>query len=616
MLPILLPNPGNGIGSCSVAAASLDRGALLRTYLRAQRGSVALLVGLLFSSIGLQLLSPQILRGFIDTATQGGTDAALRNAALGFIGVALVQQLVAVGATFVSENVGWTATNALRNDLLLHCLRLDQSFHKTRTPGELIERIDGDVTALATFFSQFVIQIVGNLLLLLGVLIVLWTIDWRVGLLLTIFALALLVALGQIQAYVMPAMKAARQQSAELYGFLEERLSGAEDIRASHAQAYTLRRLYDRLGAQLRAEWSARLRSTLMWAGSDFSFAIGTAAVFVLGARLFATGSLSVGTIYIVFFYTTLLMRPLERITQQLQEVQKANAGIVRVRELLAINSALPDTAAATLPRGALPVRFDRVSFSYDNPTPLESTADQPTGEQFAQPPTVLHEISFDLPAGSILGLLGRTGSGKTTLARLLLRLYDPQHGAIALGGVDLRSVALHEIRRRVGIVTQDVQLFHASVRDNLTLWDRSIADDRVLHAINELGLRPWFAALPAGLDTILTGGSSGLSAGEAQLLAFTRIFLRDPGLVILDEASSRLDPATEQVIERAIRRLLAGRTGIIIAHRLHTVFRADQIVILEDGQIIEYGPRAALQHDPNSRFAALLRTGLEAALA
>jgi len=224
--------------------------------------------------------------------------------------------------------------------------------------------------------------------------------------------------------------------------------------------------------------------------------------------------------------------------------------------------------------------------------------------------------VSLSLRPGEILGLLGRTGSGKSTLSRLLFRLYDPQGGAIRLGGADLRSLALGDLRRRVGMVTQEVQLFQASVRENLTMFDPLIDDAQVEAALRALGLWEWASGLPHGLDTALGGGGQGLSAGEAQLLAFTRVFLKDPGLVILDEASSRLDPATERLLERAISRLLAGRSAIIIAHRLATVERADSIAILEGGRLAELGPRVALAANPGSHFARLLRTGIEEVLA
>jgi ABC-type multidrug transport system fused ATPase/permease subunit len=227
-----------------------------------------------------------------------------------------------------------------------------------------------------------------------------------------------------------------------------------------------------------------------------------------------------------------------------------------------------------------------------------------------------LRDISFSLPPGRLLGLLGRTGSGKTTLARLLFRLYEPTSGSIHLGGIDIRDLSVSGLRRGVGLITQDVQLFQASIRDNLALFNPRVDDARIEYSLRELGLWEWALRLPAGLDTPLGTAGQGLSAGEAQLLAFARVFLKDPGLVLLDEASSRLDPATEALLERAIDRLLRGRTAIVIAHRLRTVQRADDILILEHGRIAELGERAALAADSGSRFAQLLHTGLEEALA
>jgi ATP-binding cassette subfamily B protein len=228
----------------------------------------------------------------------------------------------------------------------------------------------------------------------------------------------------------------------------------------------------------------------------------------------------------------------------------------------------------------------------------------------------ILRQLSFRLEAGQVLGVLGRTGIGKSTLAKLLLRLYDPNDGQICFAGRDLRELRLASLRRRVGLVTQEIQLFHASVRDNLSLFDPSMSDARLLEVLDELGLGEWLRRLPNGLDTLLAPGGGGMSAGEAQLLAFARVFLRDPSLVILDEASSRLDPATERRIERAIDRLLMGRTGIVIAHRLATLQRVDQVLILDDRGVREWGSREALTMDTASAFSALLRTGARELLA
>jgi ABC-type multidrug transport system fused ATPase/permease subunit len=431
------------------------------------------------------------------------------------------------------------------------------------------------------------------------VLLVLSVIDWRVGLVMTGAAGLVLLALNRIQALASPLWRSARQQSAELYGFIEERLAGREDIRSSGAEAYTVRRLCERLGEQFRVEHRARVTGWFTWPTADLVFTLALAAIYLLGARLFRQEALSLGSLLSIFFYCDLLFRPLAQISRQAEEFQKASAGIARIRELLGTTSALDKGGSEPLPVGPLSVTFRDVCFGYD-----------------AHAKPVLDGLSFHLEAGRVLGLLGRTGSGKSTIARLLFRLYDPQVGTVALGGVDLRRAGLTVLRQRVGVVTQEVQLFHATIRDNLTLFDPTIPDERVHAAIDALGLRGWIDSLPAGLDTLLAAGGTGLSAGEAQLLAFTRIFLRDPGLVILDEAASRLDPATEQLLERAVGRLLRGRTGIIIAHRLQTTTWADEIMILEDGVAVEHGERAELLQEPGSRFSRLLQTGLAEVLA
>ncbi len=278
--------------------------------------------------------------------------------------------------------------------------------------------------------------------------------------------------------------------------------------------------------------------------------------------------------------------------------MQNIGAATERLIELGEIKSKLIDGPGVYIPTGALSLSFNEVSFGY------------------VEEEHVLNQLSFQLAPGSVLGLLGRTGSGKTTLARLVFRLYDLSSGVINLGNVDIRQTKLRELRQRVAIVTQDVQLFQASVRDNLTFFDRSIPDEDILRVIDQLELSDWFNELQYGLDTKLETSGRGLSAGEGQLLAFTRVFLRNPGLVILDEASSRLDPATEQLIERAVDKLLKDRTAIIVAHRLSTVERADDILILESGRLLEHGKRLELVADPSSHFYNLLQTGLEEVLA
>jgi ABC-type multidrug transport system fused ATPase/permease subunit len=604
-------------------------GELLNTYLGPQRRRVVLLAALLGCSIGLQLLNPQIIRYFLDTAQAGGAEGPLALAALVFIVAGLAQRAAALGAFYTGEVTGWAATNALRRDLARHCLRLDMPFHKRHTPGELIERIDGDVTALSDFFAQFMVRLLGNAVLVLAILALMFREDWRVGAGLALYTLIALAALAGLQDLGASRWGAYRQADAELYGFLEERIAGTEDIRASGAEGYTLRRLGALMEQALARNRMAQLISNLAFAITNFLFVIGYGLGLAIGAYLYTQGSVSIGTAFLIVYYIGMLSSPLENIRAQAQDLQQASAGITRIRALLAERPRVIEAPRAALPSGALEVAFDGVRFAYDDEGPVGSTqlavgsslhSDAATVATAAcrLPPAtaVLSNITFNLAPGRVLGLLGRTGSGKTTLTRLLFRLYDPDTGAIRLSGVDLRDVAFADLRGRIGMVTQDVQLFQASIRDNLTLFDRTIDDARIERALAELELLEWARGLPEGLDTRLGAGGLGLSAGEAQLLAFARVFLRDPGLVILDEASSRLDPATERLLERAVGRLLRGRSAIVIAHRLGTVQRADEILILDAGRVAEHGPRAALAADPGSHFAALLRTGLEEVLA
>jgi ABC-type multidrug transport system fused ATPase/permease subunit len=611
-------------------------GQLLKTYLGPQWGRVVLLAGLVLLTIALQLLNPQIIRYFLDSLESGGQLRQLLGAAALFMSITIVQQVVRLGATYVGETVGWTATNWLRVDLARHCLQLDMGFHKAHTPGELIERVDGDVNELADFFSHLMLTLVGNGLLLIGVMVLLWWESWQIGAAVLLVTLLSVVVVNTLRRLIVPRWEALRGADAELFGFLEERLNGTEDIQTSGAKAYVMQGLYQRLDRRWRAARHALQVDAWIMPTPIWVFALAYAAAHLLGGRLFLNDTLTIGSVYLIFNYIGIVEGPLWQTIEVVDQLQRASAAFNRIVKLRQIRPNLQDGVGISLPPGPLAVAFEQVAFHYDDAEPLSTRQvalvnpdpagvtvvdDAPPG---AAKEVVLDDISFHLQPGTILGLLGRTGSGKSTLSKLLFRFYDPTAGRICLGTpgamFDLRQSRQADLYGRVGMVTQDVQLFHATVRDNLTLFDTGIPDARILTVLDEVGLREWLDRLPHGLATELSGDDSNLSAGEAQLLAFARVFLADPGLIILDEASSRLDPATEQRIEAALDRLLTGahgvRTCIIIAHRLTTVQRADEILILDKGRIAEYGPRTTLAADPNSRFAQLLQTGMEEVIA
>ncbi len=481
-------------------------------------------------------------------------------------------------------------------------------FHKTHTPGELVERVDGDVTALATFFADLAIKIAGNTLLVLAIIALLYRESTLAGILVTVYTLVVLAALAAVGRIGVQAWTAAQAAWADQMGFLEERISATEDLRGIGAESHAQKQLSALMLKLLRVARGGWMANALGFVITNFLFTVGYGMGLALGAFLYLRGDVTIGAAFLLVSYIGMLAAPLEEIRGQAADLQEATAGVHRVTELLRLESHIPDRGAGSISGEAPAVAFHRVSFRYD---------DTPLARHDAAPENVLTDVSFDLAPGRGWAFLaGRAAARRQSCgscAGCTTRTTEDPAG--------LDRPARHPgatLRQVIGVVTQDVQLFGATVRDNITLFDESVPDERLNQALAELGC--WTGSeMPQGLNTTLATGG-GMSAGEAQLMAFARIFLREPGLIILDEATSRLDPVTEHRLEQAVDRLIAGgdqrRTAIVIAHRLRTVQRADDILILEAGRVIEFGPRAALEADPNSRFSHLLRTGLEEVLA
>jgi len=574
---------------------------LLKKYLRPYVKQVILVTFLLLAYNVIQVFNPQIIRMYLDSVQAESWNEHIKMTiiwtAVLFIAMNLVYRVIYVILQWLSQNLAWATTNDLRIDLTRHCVNLDMTFHNKQKTGEMIERIDGDASTLSEFFSTFIIFFAGSFLLLFGVLIAVFIEGWIFGLAFLGFTLIALIALYFLRRLTSPLWKKVRESTTSLYGNIEESISGLEDVKGSGADAFLMKKYHGIATTNYKNKNKAMIVSRVYYIANITMSGVLHIGILVISYFLQARLNIDASLIFLLLSYASNILFPLRLILWQLEQLQNSMANIERINEWFQLETKVKDEGETEFPDKMAKLVFDKLDFGY-----LENNL-------------VLKDISFDLDPGKKIGIVGRTGSGKTTLARLMFRLYDPQSGSIKINGVENNEFSLEDLRKNIAYVTQDVELFKASIKDNITFFDPNVSDEEIIDVLKNLGLEKWYKKLPNGLETEIYSEELGLSAGEEQLLALTRAFLKDPKLVILDEASSRLDPATERIIERALNKLLKNRSAIIIAHRLSTLAKADKILILEKGKITEYGYREDLVNDPKSHFSQLLQQGIEEVL-
>jgi ATP-binding cassette, subfamily B, bacterial len=574
-----------------VSTATPDRWRALGALLRPDARRWVVLGVLVAIGSGFALAGPLVVRRIVDRATDGASAGELTRLAAVFLAFAVATQLLAVTVAWYATVAAWTTTNALRMRMARHVLGLDHEFHRRHTPGDLIQRVDGDVTAVSDFLGQVVPKAAGAAFTVIGMVAVLVVLDWRV-------ALGMVLYLALSVGVVLRSRHRAIVESSDemgalgrLYGGIEERLTAAEDLRANGAADHIAWRFVEDSTAALSSGVRRERAFLVMWWLVQGAVAAGWILVLVLGALLVSADAITLGTAFLLYQYVLLISRPLEQMVHELETVQKANGAMLRVAELTATRPTIVDTGRESPPAGPLAIEFRGVNFDYGD--------DQP----------VLRNLDLALAAGRSVGVIGQTGSGKTTFSRLILRLIEATQGSLLLGGVATTDIPMPELRRRVALVPQEVELFAGSVRDNVTLFDDAPTDAEVIATLRAVGLDQ---LADGGIHRSLGSGGAGLSAGEAQLLALARVWLRQPDIVVLDEATARVDPETELRLEAAITKLISGRTAIVIAHRLSTLRHVDDIVVFDHGRVVEFGRREDLAGDDESRFAVLLALALE----
>jgi ATP-binding cassette, subfamily B, bacterial len=578
---------------------------LLASLLRPHRRSLAAYGLTLAAATALPLTSAVLLGRFARLAVRGAPYRELVPVGVVYAAIGLISSVTTVLVTWRGTVLAWQVTNQLRHDLAEYVLQADLSFHRDRTPGELVTRVDWDITLMTQFMATVVAQVVAIGALAVGTIVVAAVVEPVL-----VPALAFGVALLAVVTFAMRNRAlnetvAERAAEAETMGAAEQYLAGCDDIATLGAGLHGVRRVGDHSADMVTASRHRGREQMTMQSSIKIAISVAEVLIVAYGAVAMSRGSIDVAGVVLGFRLMLIVANKVDHLTWRLQDAQGASGAAQRVMELVAEHR-LVESGTATLPDGPLDVRFDNIGLVYDDDE----------GNNAAISP-----LTLTFPAGRLVGVIGRTGSGKTSLARLLLRLVAPTSGQLTVGGVDLSTVTDADLRRRVTAVPQDVQLFPGTVRDNVSMFSDRSADE-IESALTAVGLGDWLHGLPDGLDTRLAaddrddGGTRvGLSAGQAQLLALARALLREPSVVVLDEATSRVDPVTQEAIGRAMRTLVQGRTAMVIAHRLETLDICDDIVVLADGAIVEQGTRLALAANPASRYAQLRAAGADAEL-
>ncbi|WFE31257.1 ABC transporter ATP-binding protein [Micromonospora sp. WMMD975] len=492
--------------------------------------------------------------------------------------------------------VSETALAGVRTRAFRHVHDLSMLHQQSERRGSLVSRVTSDVDQITQFLQWGGVILLVNLGQLVVTTAVMLAYSWQLTLVVLVaFAPAVLI-IRQLQRRLAAAYGLVRQRTGALLGAIGESVVGAPVIRAYGIAGRTARRLDVAIEGQRVAQQRAIRISILGSSVGELAAGLALAGVVVVGVSLGVDRTLSVGQLTAFLFLVTLFIQPVQIATEVLNEAQNAIAGWRRVLDVLDVEPdvADPGEQGRELPGGPLDVRFAGVTYAY------------PGG------PPVLHDVTLDIAAKSRVAVVGETGSGKTTFAKLLTRLMDPTEGEVLLSGVDLRQVRFDSLRARVVMVPQDGFLFDATVGENVRFARPELTDARLAAAFTELGLADWLDGLPAGLDTPVGERGEALSVGERQLVALARAYVADPDLLVLDEATSAVDPATEVRLQRTLDAVTRGRTTLAIAHRLSTAQAADEVIVVDRGRAVQRGPHEELVRDADSVYALLYASWLE----
>ncbi|MFN9693168.1 MAG: ABC transporter ATP-binding protein [Synechococcaceae cyanobacterium] len=534
------------------------------------------------------------------------TPEALR-VLVGLLLAAVLVRLALQGSQiYTVQLVGQRLTARIREDLFHHALALSLRFHDRTPVGKLLTRLTSDVDALAEVFGSGAVGVLADLVSLLVLAITMITIEWRLGLLLAFVQVPITLGILWLQKRYRKANYRVREELAQLNADLQENLQGLDVVQMFRREELNSRRFATTTERYRRSVTGTIFYDSAISAFIEWVSLAAVALVLAIGGAMVTSGSMGLGTLTTFILFSQRLFDPLRQVAERFTQIQGGLTAVERINELLEEPIEIAEVLTPAIPIGkegerrrkpaAGEVIFEQVSFSY--------RPDEP----------IVQDLSFRIAPGEHVAIVGPTGSGKSTVIRLLCRLYEPQRGRILLDGCDIRSIPTAELRRQLGVVLQDTFLFSGSVADNLRL-DASIDQADLSQFCLDLGLGPLLRRLERGLDTELRERGANLSSGERQLLAVARVAIRDPAVLVMDEATAFLDPSTEATLQRDLESLLQRRTAIVIAHRLATVEASDRILVLRQGRLVEQGHHRELRRAGGlyARLAELQERGLAA---
>lgn len=565
--------------------------------LRPHRGRIAVGAAALLVLTGVDLALPYLFKVAVDRAILPGRLGVLDGVAIACVVLVAAKLWASRIQQLAVAHVGQHTLNGVRRTLFGHLLRLSLAYYHRERTGGVVARMTGDVEALSGLVSSGLIQLVGSVVTVGGVAVVLVVLDWRLALATLTVAPVLAVAVAWFASRSRRAWGKVRQASSTVTSGLQETIGAVPEIRAYRQESAVLGRLGRAHEAARRANRRTTTQAALFFPGVELVSGIAVVIVLGYGGSRVLAGGLGIGTLTAFVLYLQVLFGPVFSLSEVLDRLQSAMAGADRIGRTLALPPAIREPVAPVplaRPRGD--VRLAGVRFGYPD-------ADGRTTTE------VLHGIDLEIPAGTTVALVGATGAGKSTLARLVLRFHDPVAGRVLLDGHDLRDIRVDELRRAIGFVPQEGLLFAGTVADNIRFGRPDASHQDIGRAVAALGVGPVVDRLPAGLDTEVGERGDRLASGERQVVAFLRAWLADPAVLVLDEATSQLDPDTEACLHRALRRLRRHRATLVIAHRLATVLDADRVVVLDRGRVVESGPPTRLL-SAGGPFARLYRQG------